>query len=69
MGKHLETPRLKRAEEQAKITIYFDKETNELYRKGKLNGFDVSEIVRRAAREALHARRDILLNTLSEKSA
>lgn len=56
----METPKLKRATESDKITLYFDKEVKRLYDVGKENGWNVSEVVRQAARQALIDRRDIL---------
>ena len=63
-----ETPKLRRCNEKAKITIYFDREIDELYRTGKQNGWDTSEIVRKAAAEALRTRADILKEK-ADKSA
>lgn len=49
-----ELPKLRRSlGPQTKVTIYFDREIETLYRLGKQNGWDVSEIIRRAASEAL----------------
>lgn len=56
-----ELPKLKATDPKDKITIYFDKEVADLYRTGKYNGWDVSEIVRRASTEALKKFADKLL--------
>lgn len=49
----MELPKLKRANLKGKITLYFDRDTEELYRMGKDNGWNTPEIVRLAAAEAL----------------
>lgn len=61
-----ETPKLKRAKQKGKITLYFDKDTDELYRIGKNNGWNTCEIVRRAATEALKERASELLTLADE---
>lgn len=53
MSNELKTPRLGAREEKAKITIYFDSETDELYRIGKANGWDTPAIVRDAVKAAI----------------
>ncbi len=53
-------PKLKRSTEKAKITLYMDKEVEELYRVGKQNGWDVCEIVRQAATRALRDQAETL---------
>jgi hypothetical protein len=64
-GKHMsisdDTPKLRRATEREKITLYFDKDVGELYRIGKQNGWDVCEMVRRAASEILRQNTDTLV--------
>lgn len=50
-----ELPKQKRICRKEKITLYFDRDVEKLYRAGKQNGWDVSEIVRRAASDALRA--------------
>ena len=55
-----EVPKLKRGQDRSKITLYFDREIDRLYRLGKQNGWDVSEIVRRAASEALLKKEQLL---------
>jgi len=58
--KQKELPKLKRSAGKRKITLYFDPEIDNIYRQGKQNGWDVSEIVRSAASEALKREADIL---------
>lgn len=60
ISKRLETPKLNRSEGQGKITLYFSRSVDDLYRTGKDNGWDVCEIVRKAASDALLARAEIL---------
>lgn len=59
-------PKMKKSSLTSKITIYFPKEVEHVYRVGKQNGWDVSEIVRRAAIAALLSNADAL-NTPAEE--
>ena len=56
-----EVPKLRRAQVECKITVHIDKQTDEIYRNGKMNGYDVAEIARRAVKKALNERREVLL--------
>lgn len=56
-----ELPKMRKCFEKLKVTLYFDADVVEIYRAGKINGWDVSEIVRRAATNALREKEPILL--------
>lgn len=63
MQKKLTTPKLKRAEEKGKVTLYFSKEIAKLYKVGKENGWDTPAIVAEAASEALKQHSaDLMIN-------
>lgn len=55
-------PKLKKFAEKAKITLYFDKEIAELYRIGKSNGWDVCQIMREAASDAMRKHQDKIMS-------
>lgn len=65
MNQAMEMPVLRKAKEREKITLYFDAETVELYRVGKINKWDVAEIARKAVERAFKERREILLKPAS----
>lgn len=48
-----EIPKLRRADESKKITIYLDPEALEIYRAAKKNGWDAPKIARQAVEAAL----------------
>jgi len=64
--KQADLPRLKRAEESDKISVYLPKDTGDLYRRAKLNGWDVSKIVRDATTAHLEALRERLSRPADE---
>lgn len=61
--KQKDLPKLRRSTDKRKITIYIEKEIEALYRQGKQNGWDVSEIVRNAASEALQKEAEMLMTS------
>ena len=57
----MELKKLKRAADNKPITIMIDKDVHELYSMGKMNGWDVSDIVRQAAADAIRNVRERLM--------
>lgn len=61
-----ELPKLKKTGQKQKITLYFEPDVERLYKIGKQNGWDVSELVRQAASEALRAAAEQLVIPATE---
>lgn len=63
-----EIPKLKRRSNRRPININLDLEVDKIYRKGKDNGHDVSEFVRRVTTKALMEARAILLKPAEDEA-
>ena len=66
MQSNHKTPKLKTHDERGKITAYPELEIEELYKVGKMNGWDTPQIVKEAITEALLARADLLRRPAKE---
>jgi len=49
----MDIPKLRKHSDRKPINIYIDKEVDDLYRLAKQNGYNSSEIVRKAVTEAI----------------
>jgi hypothetical protein len=61
-----ELPKLRRCHEKGKITVYPEKEIEDLYHLGKGNGWDTPQIVRDAVTKALRDLADKLKSSAAE---
>lgn len=53
-------PKLKKRQDRKPLNIVVDKHVDELYREGKQNGWNVSEIARQAVTEKLESIKEML---------